>query len=117
MRFQVGVGTIDPGNKRMLERGGGADIKEEYPARGHASENCSQLCKDGMTWGGLCNWWWSLPDYSGYCLPHYFKCIEASAANPLNGLRIQFASQVSTLNIDPLIPQMNITDSFACLRM
>ncbi len=82
-----------------------------------AAENCSELCYFGMMWGGLGNYWYDLPDYTGLYTPYYMKCIEASAAAPLNGLRLQHASQFNTLNLDPAVPQMNITDWKTCLRM
>lgn len=71
-----------------------------------------------MNYGGLGYEWYSLPIYSGWD-PHYLKCIEGttSSCTPLNGLRIQHVSQMGTVNIDPLLPQMNITDWRSCMRM
>ncbi len=99
----------------MLHRGGGADVRD-FLSYLLAAENCSELCYYGMMFGGLGNYWYNLPDYSGYN-PHYLKCIEASAAAPLNGLRLQLASQFNTLDLDPTITQMNVTDWRACLRV
>ena len=49
--------------------------------------------------------------------PHYIKCYDAITETPLNHRRVQYPSQESTTGIDPTIPQMNITDTAACLRM
>ena len=114
--MQVGVGLIDPVPRRLLDRGGGADIPD-LPANYLAADNCSELCTMGMMFGGIGNYWYLLPVYDGYYTPHYLKCIEASASAPLNGLRIQHASQFNTLNLDPAVPQMNVTDWRACMRI
>ncbi len=114
--MQLGLGLVDPGIRRHVDRGGGADIRDYIPSL-LAVENCSELCYFGMMFEGLGNYWYSLPVYSGYAIPHYVKCIEASAAAPLNGLRFQLASQFNTINIDTVVPQMNVTDWRACLRM
>ena len=70
-----------------------------------------------MMFGGLGNNWYDLPVYNGYNTAHYLKCFDASTAAPLNGLRLQHASQFNTNNLDPAVPQMNVTDWRACLRM
>ena len=114
--MQVGVGLVDPLNRRIAERGGGADISDSI-AQWLAAENCTELCYWGMMFGGLDSVWYYLPMYDGYSDPHYLKCIEASTAAPLNGLRLQHVSQFNTPNIDPTIPKMNVTDWSACLRM
>ena len=114
--MQVGVSLVDPGNTRSIVRGGGADTRDSI-ADWHANENCSEVCYYGMMFGGLGDNWYNLPLYGGYNNPHYLKCTEAAAAAPLNGLRLQLASQFSTLSLDPTVPQMNVTDSNACLRM
>ena len=114
--MKVGVAVVSPGNYRMVSRGGGGDVRD-YLADVHANENCSELCYYGMMFGGLNNWWYNLPNYDGYGTPHYLKCIEASAAAPLNGLRLQLASQYSTMGLDPAVPQMNVTDVKACMRI
>ena len=114
--MQVGVSTVAPINYRIVVRGGGADIRDHLEDL-LAAENCSELCYYGMMWGGLSYSWWQLPVANGYWVPHYLKCIEASAAAPLNGLRLQHASQFNTLNIDPAVPQMNVSDWRACMRI
>ena len=113
--MQVGVALVDSQNRRLVQRGGGADIRDSM-ASWIGAENCSELCYYGMMFGGLGDYWFSLPMYTG-ADPYYLKCIEASAGAPLNGLRLQHASQVNTVNLDPEVPMMNITDWKACLRM
>ncbi len=108
------MSTINPDNTRLFRCGGGADVRDSI-ANLYGAENCSELCSIGMTYGGLGDWWYNLPSYSGYHDPHYLKCKDEPRSFPLNGLRIQHASQMNTMNIDPLIPQMNITDSVACM--
>ena len=107
---------MSPSNERYDHRGGGADIRDSI-SEWLAAENCSELCYLGMMFGGLGHFWYDLPNNDSIYDAHYLKCIEASAAVPLNGLRLQLASQFSTLSIDPTIPQMNVTDWRACLRM
>ena len=114
--MQVGVSIVQPDNTRLLPRGGGADIRDSISIW-LAAENCTELCYFGMMFGGVGRFWYELPVYTGYYTPYYLKCIEASGAAPLNGLRIQRASQFNTLDIVPTIPQMNVTDWKACLRM
>ncbi len=114
--MQVGVSTLAGGSHRLVHRGGGADVRDHL-AEVHANENCSELCYMGTMFGGMGQNWYDLPVYSGYYDVHYLKCMEAAVAVPLNGLRIQHASQIYTLNIDPTVPQMNLTDMKACLRM
>ncbi len=114
--MQVGVALVGLDNMRRVQRGGGADIRD-YLAGRLAADNCTELCYFGMMFGGLGYQWFQLPDYFGYGNPQYLKCRQASAAAPLNGLRLQHASQFSTLNLDPAVPQMNVTDWKACLRM
>ena len=112
--MQVGVGRVDPSNYRVVQRGGGADIRDHLSSE-LVAENCSKLCYFGMMFGGLANTWNILPVYGGYGNPHYLKCTEASAAAPLNGLRLQPPSQFNTLNLDPAVQQMNATDWKGCL--
>ncbi len=114
--MQVGVSLIDTQNKRVLLRGGGADIADHLTMR-QAAENCSEICYYGMMFGGLWNPWYTLPNYIGNDIAHYLKCTEPSTAGPLNGMRLQHASQFNTLNLDPTVPKMNVTDSKACMRM
>ena len=114
--MQVGVGRLRVDNLRIFERGGGADISD-YPTNLLGAENCSELCYFGMMFGGLEHEWYSLPVYGNDNDPYYLKCFEASAAAPLNGLRLQLPSQFSTLEVDPAVPEMNVSDTEACLRM
>ena len=114
--MQVGVSLVRPDTTRVIDRGGGADIRDSLSYL-LAAENCSQLCYFGMMFGGLWHRWYQLPLYDGYGIPQYLKCTETSAAEPLNGLRLQLASQFNTLDLDPTVPQMNVTDWRACLRM
>ncbi len=100
----------------MMHRGGGADVPDDL-SEAHEAKNCSILCYYAMTWGGL---FWNaifLPQYDGYFDAQYFKCFETSSAAPRNGLRIQYPSQYNTFNIDPAVPEMNVTDWNACLCM
>ncbi len=113
--MQVGVGTVAFYNASIVNRGG-ANIRNSLPYW-LGAENCSELCYYGMLWSGLGNYWYQLPLYDGGYDPRYLKCIEASGAAPLNGLRLQHASQFNTLEVDPLVPQMNITDWKACMRI
>ena len=113
--MQVAIGLFAPNNKAEAHRGGGADVRDHL-ANLLAAENCTELCYMGMMFGGFNYWWYSLPQYTGYN-PKYLKCIEASAAAPLNGLRLQHASQFNTLNLDPAVPKMNVTDWKACMRI
>ena len=107
----MGVSVVYVG-ERQLHRGGGADSGDFLSSR-TAAENCSELCYYGMRFGGM-GAYWSTPPASNYD-PHFLKCIESPGETPLNGLRIQHASQIDTNNIDPLIPQMNVTDWRACM--
>ena len=114
--MQVGVSLVRPDSTRTLDRGGGADIRDSL-SYWLAAENCTELCSYGMMFGGLYYSWYQLPIYNGYGIPQYLKCTAASAAAPLNGLRLQHASQFNTMNLDPTVPQMNVTDWSACLCM
>ena len=114
MYEQIGVSQIRLGdNLRFLQRGGGAE-NFEYLRTALAAENCTEICYLGMQFGGLGNSWSSLPS-PGQFDPHYLKCMEGPAVTPPNGKRIQLASQQDTNDIAPLLPQMNISDWFACL--
>ena len=98
-----------------MNRGGGANSADQM-TEFLAAENCTEICYWGMQFGGQGQRWYNLPSYGGYH-PYYLKCFDAVAATPSNGKRIQTASQFDTLGIDPLLPQMNITDVAACLRI
>ncbi len=114
--FKVGVSKITPGVYRRLHRAGGAD-DADLLRFWTGAENCSELCFYGMRYEGLDNYWWQNPAFDGYGDPHYLKCFDAATSTPLNGLRIQHASQLDTYEIDPLVPKMNITDWQSCMRM
>ncbi len=47
---------------------------------------------------------------------YYLRCLDAVGSSPLNDRRIQFYSQESTMDIDPSLPRMNVTDWKTCLR-
>ncbi len=111
---QVGVTLLYAGVNRILNRGGGPDNNDQL-RYWTVAENCTELCYWGMMFGGEGNEWYQLPR-PGVHDPHYLKCFLGPLAAPPNGLRIQTASQLNTFNIDPLVPQMNITDIAACLR-
>ncbi len=42
------------------------------------------------------------------------KCFASQSSTPLNGIRLGFASQVATTDIDPNLPQMNVSDYEGC---
>ncbi len=113
--IQVGVSKIYS-SWRRLHRGGGAD-NNDFLAEWTDAENCSELCFYGMRFDGLTDFWYDTPPYNGDTDPYYLKCTQGTAATPANGLRIQTASQLNTWDIDPLVPQMNVTDWLACMRM
>ncbi len=92
----------------MMPRGGGKN-GGDFQISQKGGGNCSSLCENAMRLMGLSIW----PGSD----PFYFKCFDGISNSPLNGRRIQYASQVGTLLIDPIIPQMNITDVKACHRM
>ncbi len=99
---------------RRVHRGGGPaapDLLNSWLA----SENCSEVCYLGMRFGGLDSEWWVSPNTVGAGDPHYLKCLCGTSATPPNGVRLQTPSQLGTADLDPLLPQMNITDWRACL--
>ncbi len=49
--------------------------------------------------------------------PYYVRCFDANSTTPLNGKRVQFPSQEGTGDIDPQLPQLNITDAYRCEGM
>ena len=78
------------------------------------------MCYYAMQWGPHACWvsWYELPQVGdGYGHPHYFKCYDAVSPTPLNNRRIQMASQLNTNQVDPTLPQMNVTDWKACMSM
>ncbi len=100
----------------MLRRGGGADGND--PLRFFtAAVNCTQLCYYGMRFDGMDDYWYEVPPYDGLRDPYYLKCLVGASATPNNGLRMQTPSQTDTNQLDPLVPQMNITDWLACMRI
>ncbi len=102
-------GACTPANRRTLHRGGGPN-NEDYLNTITAGENCTEICWYGMIWGSMYTYWYNLPNYDtnsyGGAHPYYLKCYEASAASPLNNRRLQYASQLSTNEIDPSLPEM-----------
>ncbi len=38
--------------------------------------------------------------------PYYVRCFDSENATPLNGRRVQYASQQGTTEVDPALPQM-----------
>ena len=114
--MQEGVSTIyTVSNVRILHRGGGPDYSDLLK-NSLAADNGSEICYWGMQFGSLYNGWWSIPD-PGYLDPYYLKCFHSPTATPSNSRRIQHASQLNTIDIDPLVPQMNITDWTKCLSI
>ena len=112
--MQVGVSTPDFTNiRRYLHRAGGAngiDWLQWY----RDATNCSALCRNSMLSGGL--------QYNPYpntfaADPFYLKCLNGFNFSPLNGKRIQYVSQSGTMELDPELPEMNITDVKSCMRM
>ena len=67
--------------------------------------------------GTLCSWAATSIPHTWGCDPYYFKCYDGINYVPLNGRRIQYASQEHTMDIDPSLPIMNLTDIKACTRM
>ena len=110
----MGVSNIYS-SSRTLVRGGGADNIEGHKVWS-AADNCTEMCFYLMRFGGFALWWYEAPN-PGVRDPHYAKCFDASSSAPLNGLRIQTASQLNTMDLDPLLPQMNVTDWLSCLCM
>ncbi len=92
--MQVGVSIVRADCLcRRLHRGGGGN-SNDWLRLITAAENCTELCFYGMKFDGFeINWYDG--QYTGYD-PFYLKCFEASSVIPLNGLRLQSASQVGT---------------------
>ena len=101
------------GAYRVLHRGGGGD-GSDWMITAHGAQNCSRVCADVMQPGGMDNWGVGFPHTYGSD-PYYLKCYDNQSTYPLNGIRIQFASQVGTLSLDPVLPRMNVTDWKSCM--
>ena len=104
---------------------GGTNYREHWRCGGTngdcwytASKNmasCTTLCQDIMLTVGVgCS---VAPNAGGHD-PYYAKCYDAVAPTPLNSIRVQYASQVGSADVDPELPQTTpITNVSACLRM
>ena len=90
---------------------GGANPKD-YMANYANADTCSRLCERAMNGSGahVC------PPYCGYD-SYYAKCFDGLAPTPLNNIRLAFASQFGTNEIDPDLPQMQVGNVTACMRM
>ena len=115
--MQEGVSIIKPSwcgssyNCRLMHRGGGSEAGDTMQNSAGAS-TCTQLCTYGMGFGAH----WAGAPTAGWD-PYYLKCYLASqGAQPPNGRRLQFPSQFNTVNLDPSLPQMNVTDWRSCMR-
>ncbi len=112
--MQVGVSTPDFSDiRRYLYLAGGANEKD-WLRFYRAATNCTTLCTKSMLPGGL--GYGSAPN-TFEADPFYLKCYDGFNFMPLNGKRIQYVSQIGTVDLDPELPQMNITDVKSCLRM
>ncbi len=49
--------------------------------------------------------------------PQFAKCWDAYSPSPLNGIRMQYASQVGTALVDPTLPDQNASNWRQCMRM
>jgi len=86
------------GLTRLLENGGGPEAIDLINYRSGAT-NCDQHCT-----------WLEGAGYFSGCCPttsktYYSRCWEETAAQPLNGRRYSFPSQIGTTGIDPALPQ------------
>ena len=99
---------------RIMYRGGGPD-GTDYFITFDTKTNCETLCKSAMRVGfnSICR------DCGGPgpADPRYFKCWDANSPSPLNGIRLQFASQQGTDQLDPNLPVQNVTDWRVCMRI
>ena len=108
--FQAGitVNFVSGGTPmRLLRRGGG--FSSYYYS---TFTNCSKFCALRMQPQSV---WTSAPPSGVGDDPEFMKCYEISSSTPLNGIRLSFASQVATTDIDPYLPRMNISDYYGCL--
>ena len=112
--MQVRVSTPDFSDiRRYLNRAGGSNEKDWLRFYRDAT-NCTTLCTKSMLPGGL---GYGPAPYTYGADPFYLKYFDGFNFIPLNGKRIQHVSQIGTVDLDPELPQMNITDVKSCLRM
>ncbi len=52
-----------------------------------------------------------------YRFPYYAKCYSRSDGTPPNRVRVSFASQSGTVDLDPALPRLNSSNSSSCWRM
>ncbi len=97
-----------------MHRGGGAQSGDALRDWRNAL-NCSRLCREGMQFGCLGNYP-TCPN-TNPSDPYYLRCWDLITPTPLNGIRTQFASQDATMEVDPTLIKMNVTDVAACLGM
>ncbi len=101
-------------NDRIFHRGGNS-AGTDFMTTWRATANCTSLCASIMAVSGLC---WNIVPNTGGCDPYYAKCYETLSTLPLNGIRVAFASQYGTTNMDPGLPQITpITNISACLGL
>ena len=93
---------------------GGASSSTDYLAIYSAATSCYRICSVGMNFGGLYDKG-TIPSTYGSD-PYYLKCFDAAGRTPLNDKRIQFSSQEGSLEFDPALPRMNVTDFTGCMR-
>ncbi len=115
MQIGVSVKYASPDNLRILHRGGGAD-GSDWLKGCRNGQNCTSLCFVGIQWGSMDGCGTPVPYYGG-ADPYYLRCFDAIGASPLNGKRIQLASQEATAELDPALVKMNLTERGACYRM
>ena len=99
----------------MLHRGGAGIEGYEYIFGWQGlRENCSSFCSTEMLAGGLNNCGVGFPHTCGFD-PYYLRCFEVPIEVLPNSRRLQYISQLDTIDLDPTLPIMNITDKAACM--
>ena len=94
----------------MLVRGGGPERWTHLRDLWNAL-NCSQICVGPTSGAGF------FQTSDNRWLVYYLKCYEGVSPTPMNDKRIQFVSQIATMDLDPALPQMNVTHWQACMRV
>ena len=99
-----------------MKRGGGSDGDHEYVVSNiRDTSSCEAFCNSLMVAGGV---GWDAGGNTWGEDPYYIKCFDNETALPLNGIRVAFASQFGTTNIDPALPGVTpYTNMSACMRM
>ncbi len=94
--------SAERGINRVVERTGGGGT--EFVASLSGAKNCSQFCKY-VKGGGVLD----------CCVAtiFYAKCFNEAGAVPSNWLRVAFASQIGTTDLDPSYPNKN----HSCIRI